>query len=155
MRPTLILTLLAAGIVLMPRFAPCQVASTSVTVSWTATGDDRNAGIATRYDLRYSLSPITASSFGSASKWTGVPAPQSPGILQSATVTGLLPSTTYYFAIKAADEVPNWSAISNIISRTTLAPPASPVPSIHQPPDDRHGPAYRSTSPPLNPRRSL
>ena len=122
MRPTLILTLLAAGIVLMPRFAPCQVASTSVTVSWTATGDDRNAGIATRYDLRYSLSPITASSFGSASKWTGVPAPQSPGILQSVTVTGLLPSTTYYFAIKAADEVPNWSAISNIISRTTLAP---------------------------------
>jgi len=121
MRPTIALTICAAGLVLMPRLATCQVTSNTVTVSWNATGDDGNAGIASQYDLRYSRSPITASNFGSASKWTGAPAPQPPGTTQSATVTGLLPGSTYYFAIKAGDEVPNWSAISNTISRTTLS----------------------------------
>jgi hypothetical protein len=31
----------------------------------------------------------------------------------------LTPGTIYYFALKAADEVPNWSTISNVVNRTT------------------------------------
>jgi chitodextrinase len=38
-------------------------------------------------------------------------------------VTGLSPATTYYFAMKTADEVPNWSGISNVITKTTAAAP--------------------------------
>ena len=42
-------------------------------------------------------------------------------------VFGLSPSTTYYFAIKTSDEVPNTSAISNSPSGTTGAPGPSAV----------------------------
>jgi hypothetical protein len=45
-----------------------------------------------------------------------------PGSAETFTVTGLFPDTTYYFALKAADEVPNWSGISNSPSGTTLEP---------------------------------
>ena len=37
------------------------------------------------------------------------------------TVSGLTASTTYYFGLETADEVPNWSAISNSPSGTTSA----------------------------------
>ena len=80
-------------------------------------------GTAAQYDLRYSTASITAANFASATRWTGTPTPTAPGTRQTANVTGLLPNTTYYFALKTADEVPNWSGLSNVISRTTLAAP--------------------------------
>ncbi len=41
-------------------------------------------------------------------------------------MTGLSPDTTYYFALKAADEVPLWSAISNVATAyTDNTPPAA------------------------------
>jgi hypothetical protein len=94
----------------------------SVTVSWTSPGDDNTTGTAAQYDLRYSTSPINAGNFASAVQVIGEPAPLVAGSLQSMKVTGLNPSTTYYFAIKTADEVPNWSGISNVANTTTLAP---------------------------------
>src|SRR5262249_9500968 len=51
------------------------------------------------------------------------PNPSAPGTTEHVTVTGLQANTTYYFAVKTADEVPNWSGLSNVISRTTLAAP--------------------------------
>lgn len=95
----------------------------SVQLSWTTPGDDGLTGTASQFDLRYSTSAISASNFQNATRWTGTPTPAAPGTAQSTTVTGLLPSTTYWFAIKTADEVPNWSGISNVISRTTLGAP--------------------------------
>ena len=121
MHPTIRTAVLAAALLPIAGSALGQVTQNSVTVSWTAPGDDGTAGIAKQYDLRYSTSPITASSFGSLPRWMATPVPVTPGGAQSATVTGLLPGTTYHFAIKAADEVPNWSLISNTIARTTLA----------------------------------
>lgn len=117
---SLILILAAAG-VLAPGVVAAQETHNSITLTWTASGDDSLTGIASQYDLRYSTSAITASNFASATRWTAMPAPTSPGSTQSVTVTGLSPSTTYYFALKTGDEVPNWAAISNIITRTTLA----------------------------------
>ena len=102
--------------------------STAVTLSWTAPGDDGSSGTASTYDMRYSTSLITAANFGSATQVSGVPAPKVAGSAESFVVTGLNSSTMYYFAIKTADEVPNWSAISNVTNRTTLtesAPPAA------------------------------
>ena len=97
------------------------VTSSSVQLSWTTPGDDSLSGTASQFDLRYSTATITASNFTSATRWTGTPTPGTPGTRQSTTVTGLQPSTTYWFAIKTGDEVPNWSGMSNVISRTTLA----------------------------------
>jgi hypothetical protein len=83
--------------------------STSLRVTWTAPGDDGSTGIATRYDVRYSTSAITAGNFASASQAAGEPLPQVAGTNQSFVVQGLSPSTTYYFAIKTADEALNGS----------------------------------------------
>lgn len=102
--------------------------SNSIRLTWTAPGDDGNIGTAAQYDVRYSLSNITAANFGSATAAIGEPTPATPGTVETFTVTGLVANTTYYFAVKAADEVPNWSAISNVVSRPTLPeqnPPAN------------------------------
>jgi len=74
-------------------------------------------------DVRYSTTAITSANFASATRWTSVPTPAASGTKQTTTITGLQPNTAYWFAIKTADEVPNWAGISNIITRTTLAAP--------------------------------
>jgi len=104
--------------------ARAQTTHNSVTLRWTTPGDDSLTGTASQFDIRYSTAPINASNFAGATRWTtGVPAPATPGTQQTVTVGGLSPATTYWFAIKTADEVPNWAGISNVISRTTLAAP--------------------------------
>ncbi|MBI2033813.1 MAG: fibronectin type III domain-containing protein [Candidatus Liptonbacteria bacterium] len=102
--------------------AVSNVTSNSTDLSWTAPGDDDNTGTATSYDVRYSTAPITDATWSSATQVTGEPAPAPAGTAQSMTVTSLSPSTTYYFAIRTADEVPNISSLSNIPSVTTLTP---------------------------------
>ena len=91
----------------------------AATLSWTAPGDDGTTGTATSYDIRYSTATITDSNWASATQVTGEPTPQVTGTSQSMTVSGLSPETTYYFAIKTSDEVPNESGISNVASRAT------------------------------------
>ncbi|MBI5004677.1 MAG: DNRLRE domain-containing protein [Candidatus Lloydbacteria bacterium] len=103
--------------------------NSAITVSWTAPGDDASTGTAASYDLRYSTSAITSGNFSSATAVTGEPTPLVAGTSQSMTVTGLSPSTTYYFAIKTSDEVPNTSAISNVPSLATTATPDTTAPS--------------------------
>lgn len=120
MRPSIHLVILLAAALGIPGLATAQATYNSVTLTWEATGDDSLTGIASQYDLRYSTSAITASNFDSATRWLSAPVPTSPGTTQSMTVTGLASNTTYWFAIKVADEVPHRSAISNVISRRTL-----------------------------------
>jgi len=102
--------------------------TTSVTLTWTAPGDDGNAGTASAYDIRYSTATITEANWGSASQCSGEPAPQVAGTAQTYEVTGLSPDTTYYFAAKTADEIPNWSDLSNIASSKTQAAPLEDKP---------------------------
>ena len=98
------------------------VTASSVDLSWTAPGDDGATGTATTYDVRYSTSTITAGNWGSASPASGEPSPQVAGSGEAFTVTGLSAGTTYFFAIKTSDEVPNESAISNVPSAATAVP---------------------------------
>jgi hypothetical protein len=100
----------------------------SVTLTWTAPGDDGTAGTAASYDIRYSTNPISEATWGAALAVGTGPAPQPAGTVQSTVVTGLAADTTYYFAMKSRDEVPNVSAISNVVSAHTPAdvvPPAT------------------------------
>ncbi len=96
-----------------------------VTLSWTAVGDNGTSGTANTYDIRYSTSAINASNFASATQVPGEPTPAAAGAAESMNVFGLSASTTYYFAMKVADEVPNWSGLSNVVSTTTDAPDTS------------------------------
>jgi len=92
----------------------------SIDLSWTAPGDDGSIGTATTYDIRYSTADINDGNWGSASPVTGS-SPQAGGSSESMTVTGLDPTTTYYFAIKTSDEVPNESGLSNVPSLATTS----------------------------------
>lgn len=103
--------------------AQAQTTHNSVTLTWTTPGDDSLAGTAAQFDIRYSTSAITAANYASATQATGEPTPSASGTTQSFTVSGLAPNTTYWFAIKTADEVPNWALVSNVVQRTTLAAP--------------------------------
>lgn len=100
----------------------------SITLSWTAPGDDSTAGTATSYDIRYSTSPITELNWASATQISGEPTPSVAGSTESITIENLNESTTYYFAIKTSDEVPNESGLSNVLSASTtgdLTPPSA------------------------------
>ncbi|HYM80005.1 MAG TPA: FlgD immunoglobulin-like domain containing protein [Candidatus Limnocylindria bacterium] len=102
--------------------APGQAAQgtgASITLSWTTPGDDSLSGVATRFDLRYSLTPITATNFINSIAVPGLPSPLTPGSHQQATVNGLAPGTNYYFAIKTCDERNNCARISNVVVRSS------------------------------------
>ena len=89
----------------------------SVTLTWSAPGDDSLAGSASLYDLRFSTLMITSGTFGQASAAVNLPTPGSPGSIQSATINGLTSGRTYFFAIKSADNAGNWSAMSGVVTR--------------------------------------
>ncbi len=96
--------------------------SSSVTLTWTATGDDGTVGTATSHDLRYSTYPITAGNFDAATRATGLGNPKASGSTETFTVTGLASATTYYFALKVSDDSGNKSEMSNVVTATTQTP---------------------------------
>lgn len=106
---------------------PASAAADSVTLSWTAPGDDGNVGRAASYELRYSGQPVaasdTASWWGAATAVGPLPAPQSAGSRESYTIPGLTTGSTYYFVIRTSDEVPNVSGFSNVCVRQVVATP--------------------------------
>ena len=101
-----------------------------ITLVWTAPGDDGWTGTAARYDIRYSQSPLTEAVWPSATQAEGEPTPKPGGSRDTFVVTGLSPTSYYYFALKTADAAGNWSAKSNIASAATTVkqdnvPPAA------------------------------
>jgi len=104
----------------------------SVTLTWTAPGDDEAMGIAAAYDVRYSKVPLTESNWQQAQHafwlllvnglyWTDCMVPWPAGQPESFTVTGLDSYTTYYFGVKTRDEVDGqWSGLSNVVVARTL-----------------------------------
>lgn len=98
--------------------------STSVQLSWTAPGDQGNAGLAVRYDLRYSLKPITKETFDQSTPISPPPQPLPPGSPQTFQVDSLGEDQIYYFAIKTQGVTGLWSELSNVVSvRLPGAPP--------------------------------
>ena len=100
-------------------FAAAASDMNSVTLTWTATGDDGATGTASAYDVRYSTSAITALNWAQAAQASGEPSPAPAGTSESFTVTSLTPTTTYYFAIKAIDNMGNSSPLSDIATAST------------------------------------
>lgn len=102
--------------------------ASTVTLSFTAPGDDGNQGQAKLYDLRMSKQPLTPLTFAQGQVVPNVPLPATAGTPQTVTISGLEESTTYHFALKTKDDVDAWSSLSNVASATTpdLTAPAAP-----------------------------
>lgn len=86
----------------------------TITLTWTAPGDDSLSGTATAYDLRYFTIPIDLTNFQTAFRVNPEPVPLASGRTQTDTVNGLTPGNYYYFAIRTVDDAGNWSALSNV-----------------------------------------
>ncbi len=112
---------------------PAAAHADSVTMNWTAPGDDGNVGRAASYEMRYSENPIAADTvtwWASATSIGAMPPPFPSGSRETFVVVGLATGKTFYFVIRASDEVPNVSGFSNVaVKQTTgsvpLATPAN------------------------------
>jgi len=98
--------------------------ATSLTISWTAPGDDdQSGGPVASYDLRYSNKPtgpdLTAW-FNSATKVENIPMPRPPGSQETVSITGLLSATEYTFLLRSLDDAGNRSGFSNSLKAITV-----------------------------------
>lgn len=95
----------------------------SIVLTWTSPGNDGITRRASQYDIRYSSTTTDCSSFNFdlATKVGKIPLPQQAGETETLEIFGLNPKTKYCFAVKTADEAPNWSSLSNVILGETTA----------------------------------
>jgi len=106
--------------------APLMADDYSITLGWTAPGDDTTStgewiGTCAYYDLRYSVNnqDILINDFWNAPRILDIPAPLEVGSPQVHSFQlDIQTSDTLYFAIRTADEVDNWSDISNVAMKT-------------------------------------
>lgn len=113
------------GIVLQQAFQGSSVSvaavdsTNSVTLTWSAPGDDANVGTAASYEVRYATDPLSEANWATSTVVANPPTPLLAGSSQAMSVTGLTPGVLYNFAVKTRDEAGNQSAISNIASKRT------------------------------------
>ncbi len=96
----------------------------TLTVTWTAPGDDGDRGQAASYDLRYTLGTLPAG-WDSATAVAGMPLPHQVGQAETVTVDGLEPHLLYRLALKTEDDAGNVSGPSNVLEAETgdVTPP--------------------------------
>ena len=87
----------------------------TIDLSWIAPGGDGTTGTATAYIVRYNNEPITEGNWNNSFDVSGEPLPQSSGSVESMTITGLIPGSFIYVALKTQDEIPNTSSVSNVV----------------------------------------
>jgi len=101
--------------------AQATARDSTATLVWTAPGDDGTSGRAARYEMRFRNVPITGADtlswWNAATVVAGMPSPSVAGATDSVSVRGLAPAQTWYFVLRTADEVPNWSNFSNLAIR--------------------------------------
>ncbi len=106
--------------------AVATAAESSLTLQWTSPADTGIIGFAKEYEIRYSTrSPFY---FSLAAPIPYPPYPEPAGTISTFTVTGLVPGTTYYFALESADVMGNVSALSNVAQGLTLPDHTPPDP---------------------------
>ena len=114
-----VLSLTAFALFLVIGIATSRAAS--VTLHWSAPGDDSLTGRVARYDLRYSPDVLTPGNFSLAIPVVNLPVPGPPGFVESARIDALTNGQAYCFAIKSADDAGNWSVMSRVIWRAPQA----------------------------------
>lgn len=91
----------------------------SITLRWTAPGGDGGQGVASSYDLRYSRSEITESTWEDATEVQGLPTPRAAGSSETFVVSDLEQGESYFFGLKSMDDRHTESELSNIVGGST------------------------------------
>ena len=91
------------------------VTASSVTLTWTAPGEDFYEGIAYQYEVRYGADRSEVENWTGGQVALNVPTPDTAGTGQSLIIAELVEDNTYYFAVRTQDNSENWAAISNIV----------------------------------------
>ena len=98
-------------------------ADNSVTLSWTAPGDNgTTGGPADHYILKYSRAmpaPSLEYWWMNTPSVQGLPAPAEPGTEQNFTIDGLVAERTYYFVMRTVDDAGNESPLSSVFDGKT------------------------------------
>jgi len=105
----------------------------SAQLNWTAVGDDGMSGRASQYDVRYSTTAYSGANWQYGIPFDAGLEPSDSGTPETVRVTGLTSDRTYYFALRTADERPNWAAWSNVASITTATATARFVFQVRAP----------------------
>ncbi|MCP4396167.1 MAG: hypothetical protein GY801_02490 [bacterium] len=100
-------------------------AENSVTLTWTAPGDNRNVGQAQRYDLRYADLPLTEADWDSATPVSDQILPQMAGSTESYTLRDIPPAKRVFVGVKTIDSSGNISVLSNVVEAKSadITPP--------------------------------
>ncbi|HOW28900.1 MAG TPA: fibronectin type III domain-containing protein, partial [Elusimicrobiota bacterium] len=113
-----------------------------VQLAWSAPGDDEYAnGAASAYELRWSTVAAivddatwgTANDAAATPLFVTMPAPASPNTVQTKNITGLIVGTTYYWSLRAMDDMNQWSAVYTTAVSTLVGNVAPGAPSNVQP----------------------
>jgi subtilisin family serine protease len=101
-----------------------EAGSGHVRLGFTASGDDGLEGRASTYDVRAATPALDPAHLDDATAFPNHAVPLAPGSDEILEVTGLAPSTTYQFAVRARDEWDSAGPSIAIVSATTLPPPS-------------------------------
>ena len=126
--------ILTACLTLIALLAPVRshaqgAGSDSLSLAWSAPGDDGAVGTATSYEVRRANTPLTNANFGTGTLVANPPGPLPAGTRQRMVVRGVTRGTPYYFAVRAQDAAGNVSSVSNSVYwdwGLDAAPPAAP-----------------------------
>lgn len=95
---------------------------------WIALGTDGLVGRAAEYGVRHALSQLTDANWEQTVRCHVELPPGQAGGNEALSVSGLTDFTRYHFAVRVADEVPNWSGLSNVAGcRTAMLDDIPPV----------------------------
>lgn len=111
----------------------------SLTLAWTASGDDGRVGRPARYLVRLATAPMDSAGFAHATKALDVPAAHDAGGTETFTVGALARGERWWIGLRAVDAAGNASPLSNQIAPTVgrlariagvaLLPTRSPSPA--------------------------
>ncbi len=90
----------------------------TVTLVFTAPGDDGATGRAAEYELRSAVFPANPDDWAGWSRIGREPAPRPGGAPDTIRAAGLSAGLVYVFRLRAADEAANWSPPSNAVVAT-------------------------------------
>jgi formylglycine-generating enzyme required for sulfatase activity/(2Fe-2S) ferredoxin len=101
-----------------------DVGDSTVTLTWTAPGDDGTTGKVEAYEVRWLNSLFTEPDWTAGTTAGPLPTPGVAGTHETAVLRGVPGGAMRYFALKSRDEAENWSIISNNDARAWLGRPA-------------------------------